>query len=116
MIMSLITANTGGSTKRSVVSGMFFVSYCVGNIIGPFSFKSNEAPKYPSGIVAMLVAYCVEIFLLVAFAAYAAMLNKNKDKILRENGLNLEDANHQSMEETLRDQTDTEDVFFRYSY
>ncbi|KAJ6024666.1 MFS general substrate transporter [Penicillium herquei] len=89
MIMSLITANTGGSTKRTVVSALFFVSYCVGNIVGPFSFKDNEAPTYTSGIIAMLVAYCVEIFLLLSFAAYA--------------GADF-------------DQTDREDVFFRYSF
>ncbi|KAJ5455677.1 MFS general substrate transporter [Penicillium daleae] len=116
MIMSLITANTGGSTKRSVVNGMFFISYCVGNIIGPFSFKSNEAPKYTSGIVAMLVAYCAEIFLLLAFATYAAMQNKIKDKILREAGLSLENQIHQSLEETPVDQTDMEDIYFRYTY
>lgn len=116
MIMSLITANTGGSTKRSVVNGMFFISYCVGNIIGPFSFKSNEAPKYTSGIVAMLVAYCAEIFLLLAFATYAAMQNKIKDKILREGGLSLENQIHQSLEETPVDQTDMEDIYFRYTY
>ena len=112
MIMSLITANTGGSTKRSVVNAVFFISYCVGNIIGPFSFKESEAPKYTSGIIAMLVAYCVEIFLLLAFALYAAKLNKSKERA----GLSLEHLSMQSMQAMPADQTDQEDPFFRYSY
>lgn len=116
MIMSLITANTGGSTKRTVVSALFFVSYCVGNIVGPFSFKDNEAPRYTSGIVAMLVAYCVEIFLLLSFAAYASMLNKKKEQGLHSQGMNLEDANLQASTEGDFDQTDSEDIFFRYSF
>lgn len=116
MIMSLITANTGGSTKRSTVNAAFFVSYCVGNIIGPFSFKESEAPQYTSGIIAMLVAYCVEIFLLLAFAWYAASLNKKKQNALESNGHNLQDASLNSMGGIVIDQTDREDPLFRYSY
>lgn len=118
MIMSLITANTGGSTKRTVVSALFFVSYCVGNIVGPFSFKDNEAPRYTSGIIAMLVAYCVEIFLLLSFAAYANMLNRKKEQALHSQGMTLEDANlHvQTPVDADFDQTDSEDIFFRYSF
>lgn len=116
MIMSLITANTGGSTKRTAVNGMFFVAYCVGNIVGPFSFKSDEAPTYTSGIVAMLVAYCVEIFLLIAFVAYAAMLNNRKDRALQAEGLTMEDGAFPGPADTSMDQTDMEDKFFRYSY
>ncbi|KAJ5279977.1 MFS general substrate transporter [Penicillium angulare] len=116
MIMSLITANVGGSTKRTTVNALFFVSYCVGNIIGPFSFKSNEAPTYTSGIVAMLVAYCVEIFLLLAFSAYATTLNRKKEQVLRSQGMALEDADLQPVDDVPVDQTDKEDMFFRYSF
>lgn len=114
--MSLITANTGGSTKRSAVNGIFFISYCIGNIIGPFSFKESEAPKYNSGIIAMLVAYCVEIFLLLTFAFYAAMLNKKKEGALGQDGIGLRNASFQSMDTNVADQTDQEDPLFRYSY
>ncbi|GKZ76124.1 hypothetical protein AnigIFM56816_005099 [Aspergillus niger] len=106
LIMSLITANTGGTTKRSVVNAIFFISYCVGNIIGPFAFKSDEAPQYTSGIIAMLVAYCVEIFLLLAFAVYAAHLNRKKNGI----------ASRGNQRDIELDQTDMENVDFRYSY
>ncbi|OKP13651.1 hypothetical protein PENSUB_842 [Penicillium subrubescens] len=103
--MSLIITNTGGSTKRSVGSGMPFVTYC-----------TSEAPRYTPGTRAMLVACCIEISLLLAFAAHAAMLNKIKDKILREQRLSLEEAIHQFVEEAPVDQTVKEDIFFRYSY
>jgi hypothetical protein len=114
--MSLITANTGGSTKRSAVNGIFFISYCVGNIIGPFSFKESGAPRYTSGIIAMLVAYCVEIFLLFTFAFYASMLNRKKESAIERDRISLQDVALQSMDATLADQTDQEDPFFRYSY
>lgn len=116
MIMSLITANTGGSTKRSVVNAVFFIAYCVGNIIGPFAFKSNEAPQYTSGIVAMLAAYVVEIFLLLSFAVYMKRLNTDKDKALEREGWRLARSGLQQLGGSEADQTDKEDIHFRYSY
>ncbi|KAJ5771365.1 uncharacterized protein N7511_003416 [Penicillium nucicola] len=116
MIMSLITANTGGSTKRSVVNAVFFIAYCVGNIIGPFAFKSDEAPQYTSGIVAMLVAYAVEIVLLLGFATYMRKLNIDKDKVLETEGVSLDRNGREQSVGAEADRTDKEDVYFRYSY
>lgn len=112
MIMSLITANTAGSTKRTVVNAAFFVSYCAGNIIGPFAFISTEAPIYKSGIIAVLVAFCAEIALLLVYALWAARLNKIKER----------DAASAVEEESIRalvglqDMTDKENPLFRYRY
>jgi hypothetical protein len=116
MIMSLITANTGGSTKRSVVNAVFFIAYCVGNIIGPFAFRSDEAPQYTSGVVAMLVAYVVEIFLLLSFAIYMRRLNSDKDRAFEREGTNLGGSALGQIETSNADLTDKEDVYFRYSY
>jgi hypothetical protein len=84
MCMSLITANIAGSTKRTTVNAIFFISYCVGNIIGPFAFKSTEAPRYPSGIIAIMVAYCVEIVVLLLFSRYLSWCNRVKARDLLE--------------------------------
>lgn len=116
MVMSLIVANTGGSTKRSAVNAVFFISYCVGNIIGPFSFKSNEAPTYTSGIVAMLTAYCVEIALLLCFAVYMASLSRKKKAALERQDANLSDLQSQPLDEWTDDRTDWENPHFKYSY
>jgi predicted membrane-bound spermidine synthase len=45
--LSIITSNVAGFSKKSVVSGLLFVAYCVGNIVGPQLFLSSEAPSYP---------------------------------------------------------------------
>lgn len=34
--LSLITSNTGGQSKKMIVSGMIWLGACVGNIAGPF--------------------------------------------------------------------------------
>ena len=114
--MSLITANVAGSTKRSAVNAIFFISYCVGNIIGPFAFKSSEAPVYTSGIVAILVAYCVEIGLLVAFAFYMIMMNKKKASALAAlQAAHAGDEQERALA-AFSDHTDLENPFFRYTY
>jgi len=115
MCMSLITANVGGSTKRTTVNALFFISYCAGYIIGPFAFKTSEAPVYRSGIIAILVAYCVEIAVLIGFSLYLAAANKRKENTLRETG---EDNATEEVKSIMafRDLTDLENPFFRYSY
>lgn len=48
--LSLISSNVAGFTKRSVISSLMFVAYCVGNIVGPQFFDSAEEPAYPVSI------------------------------------------------------------------
>ena len=45
--LSLISSNVAGFTKRSTVSALLFVAYCVGNIVGPQFFLASEEPNYP---------------------------------------------------------------------
>ena len=49
--LSLISSNVAGFTKRSVISSLMFVAYCVGNIIGPQLFLTSEEPAYPVSAV-----------------------------------------------------------------
>jgi len=44
--LSLITSNVAGFTKKSTVSAILFIAYCLGNIIGPQFYLTRQAPKY----------------------------------------------------------------------
>ncbi|KAF7358464.1 Mfs transporter [Mycena venus] len=46
LIVAWISANTGGSTKKSVVLGAYNAASSIGNIIGPLLFKASDAPLY----------------------------------------------------------------------
>jgi hypothetical protein len=37
---------------------LLFTGYCVGNIIGPQTFKSSEAPRYHSAYIASVIPSC----------------------------------------------------------
>lgn len=81
--LSLITSNTGGQSKKMIVSGMIWFGACVGNIAGPFFAKESQKPKYQLGIGALLVANCVELALFFVFR-YAFIYENRKKRKQRE--------------------------------
>lgn len=55
------------------------MGYCVGNIVGPQTFKSKQAPKYTGGVVAMLVCYGAALF-LIALYRLASNVGQDRDE------------------------------------
>ncbi|GAW25287.1 putative MFS allantoate transporter [Rosellinia necatrix] len=66
-LLSLISSNIAGWTKKTTVAAMYLVAYCVGNIIGPQVFRPGDAPTYYTAItvvlVALILAYLILIFI-----------------------------------------------------
>ena len=52
MSLIVVSSNIAGYTKKQVTGALLFTGYCVGNIIGPQTFKSSEAPSYHSAYIA----------------------------------------------------------------
>ncbi|KAH7219488.1 major facilitator superfamily domain-containing protein [Fusarium oxysporum] len=48
--MSVSMANTAGHTKKITTNALLLIGYCLGNFVGPFFFKSNQAPQYELGV------------------------------------------------------------------
>lgn len=82
--LSLITSNTAGQSKKMIVSGMIWFGACVGNIVSPFFYKADQAPKYPLGIGSLLVANCVELALFFVFRYAFIWENKKKERLRKE--------------------------------
>ncbi|KAL2880386.1 hypothetical protein SGCOL_004103 [Colletotrichum sp. CLE4] len=78
--LSLITSNTGGQSKKMIVSGMIWFGACIGNIASPFFYKTNQAPSYHLGIGSLLVANCIELALFFVFRYAFIWENKRKEK------------------------------------
>lgn len=78
--LSLITSNTGGQSKKMIVSGMIWFGACIGNIISPQLFLESQKPKYPLGIGALLVANCLELALFFVFRFAYVYENRKKRK------------------------------------
>lgn len=103
--LSLITSNTGGQSKKMIVSGMIWLGACVGNIAGPFVrtihhffvqdqciltsrqfYKANQAPKYTLGIGSILVCNCLEFLLFFGFRYAFIWENRKKEKLRESRG------------------------------
>jgi hypothetical protein len=52
MSLTIVSSNVAGYTKKQLTASILFIGYCVGNIIGPQTFKSSEAPGYKSAYIA----------------------------------------------------------------
>lgn len=58
MSLTIVSSNIAGYTKKQVTGALLFTGYCVGNIIGPQTFKSSEAPRYHSAYIASVIPSC----------------------------------------------------------
>ncbi|EAL20023.1 hypothetical protein CNBF3490 [Cryptococcus deneoformans B-3501A] len=62
---ALISSNTAGRTKRTVMSSTTFIAYCAGNIAGSEVMKSKDAPHYIPGTIAIACCMGVEFATLI---------------------------------------------------
>ncbi|CAJ2504566.1 Uu.00g119600.m01.CDS01 [Anthostomella pinea] len=79
MSLTMISSNIAGSTKKSLTAAILFTGYCVGNIIGPQTFRESEAPYYHSAYIAMLVGYTVKLVMIIVLYVYMWRVNKARD-------------------------------------
>jgi ACS family allantoate permease-like MFS transporter len=80
IVLSILSSNVTGYTKRTVVNTMFFVGYCVGSIAGPQTFKSSEAPGYSSAYLTLIICLCLGFALSISLRFYMDYENKRRDR------------------------------------
>ncbi|KAI1336860.1 major facilitator superfamily domain-containing protein [Xylariaceae sp. FL0016] len=78
--ISLPQANTAGNTKKSISYSLVTIGYAAGNLIGPQTFRADQAPKYTSGVVAMICCYCASMVLMLLYWLVASTQNKRRDR------------------------------------
>ncbi|KAE8384601.1 major facilitator superfamily domain-containing protein [Aspergillus alliaceus] len=110
MSLTVVSSNIAGYTKKQVTGALLFTGYCVGNIIGPQTFKSSEAPGYHSAYIAMLVGYAVKLTSITALYLYMYLENKRRDR----EEPNFEGEESNGVEKGMLDQTEIDNKTFRY--
>lgn len=102
-------ANTAGHTKKTVTFAILYIGYAVGNLIGPQTFRANQAPAYTGGVVAMIVCYCVCIGLISLYWAFCVFENKKRG------GVYSYARNNEEAIQELLDETDFQQERFLYT-
>ncbi|THC94685.1 hypothetical protein EYZ11_005830 [Aspergillus tanneri] len=100
--------NVAGHTKRTATLGVYFVSFVVGNIVGPHMFLSEEVPRYPTAIKGLLGTYCAVILFQSVYALWCWIENKRRDRSVPPG------AFQENLWEGYQDLTDKENKHFRY--
>lgn len=112
LLMVLISKNTLGYTKKATVSGLQIIAYACGNWIGPQTFRSHEAPNYPTGKTLVAIMYGLAALTLLALRGVNMWENRRRDRMQAESGtLDLTEVDEQNK---FLDLTDFEQPHFRY--
>ncbi|PWW80311.1 MFS general substrate transporter [Tuber magnatum] len=109
LILSLQIGNVAGHTKKVVTNATLFLGYCVGNIAGPFFYKTDQGPTYILGISSMIFCHLAEVIIILVLRFLLSSENKRRDK--------LQEGSERDLDATaFGDLTDKENVNFRYIY
>ncbi|BFZ59824.1 Allantoate permease [Saitoella coloradoensis] len=110
IILGMISTNVAGYTKKTTVNAINLIGYCVGNLIGPQTFRAKDAPAYTPAKVTIVVCWGVSCFVLYAIRWLNARENKRRDEERDAAGdAYVSLKNHEFM-----DLTDFENRDFRY--
>lgn len=104
---ALVSANYAGHTKKVTMNAVMLMSFCLGNILGPLTFRGRDAPEYVPAKIALIVSMAVSLLFTAALYPYYVWENKRRDK-MREEGEVQEDADWMDL-------TDRENRSFRVS-
>jgi MFS transporter, ACS family, allantoate permease len=85
-LLSLISSNVAGYTKKTTISALYLVAYCVGNIIGPQTFRPEDAPNYRPAQYTILGCYAACMVDLVFIWWYYRRQNAKKAALRAEEG------------------------------
>lgn len=112
LMLALTSSNMTGSTKKTFMSVSVAVWYAVGNIIGPYFFKSSQAPYYPMGIHAMEASFCIMAFTGILYYIAIRYQNRQKDQYLLSQEIDVDIV----QDDINKDLTDFENPHFKYVY
>ncbi|KAF2495246.1 MFS general substrate transporter [Lophium mytilinum] len=114
MSLTMVSSNVAGYTKKQLTGAALFTGYCVGNIIGPQTFKDSEKPGYHSAYIAMLVGYCIKLAMVVVLYIYMYSDNKKRDREGAHGIALTEEQEREAIELGMHDVTEIDNKGFRY--
>jgi len=77
-LLSLVSTNVAGYTKKTTVAALYLIGYCVGNIIGPQTFRPSDAPRYVPAEITIVVCWGLCLIDLLFIWWYCRYQNKKK--------------------------------------
>lgn len=88
------------------MNAVVLISFCLGNILGPLTFRDSDAPSYVPAKITIVAVDSAAILGTVVLILYYMWQNKKRDRAPIEHKQDVEFA----------DLTDVENKLFKYSY
>ncbi len=107
IVLSMISSNVVGFTKKTTTGSIFFVFMGVAYFVGPQVFR--DAPYYYNTRWLSVGLWIFAVLLLFGFWFLNARENKLRDKLVEEQGIDARKAGVEFL-----DLTDKENKLFRY--
>ncbi|CCT65215.1 related to DAL5-Allantoate and ureidosuccinate permease [Fusarium fujikuroi IMI 58289] len=79
-ILSLVSSNITGHTKKATVNGMLFIGFCTGYIIGSLTFIAQEAPAYKTAFNIMVACFVLNIAIIISMRQIMAKWNNQRNQ------------------------------------
>ncbi|KAG5923325.1 hypothetical protein E4U42_004998 [Claviceps africana] len=114
--MSLVSGNCGGFTKKTTVNALVFITYCIGNIIGPQLFFDREAPTYQSGFLAFIISLSIAFATCFVMRFYLIWENWRRRRVVSADDRAAFERARQGVMVNLTDMTDKQIPQFIYVY
>ncbi|KAJ6085393.1 major facilitator superfamily domain-containing protein [Penicillium canescens] len=114
-ILSLVSSNITGHTKKSTVNAMLFAGFCVGYIVGPLTFLPREAPTYQTAFNIMIACFVLNVMIIIIMRQLMARWNKKRDQESGTEASSSGQAVEDSAVQLDLDETDWENKSIRYS-
>jgi MFS transporter, ACS family, allantoate permease len=108
-LLSLLSSNVAGYTKKTTVAALYLIGYCVGNIIGPQCFRPEDKPRYVPAEITIIVCWSLCVVDLGFILWYYKKLNKKNAGIRAQPGYRKLDK------QEFLDLTDRENSEFIYT-
>lgn len=90
------------------MNAILLMSFCLGNILGPLTFRDEDAPSYTPAKVTIVAVDSVAIALTVLLLLWYMWQNKKRER--QTAGI------EQEKDVEFADMTDRENPWFRYKY
>lgn len=105
LLYSWVSANIAGHTKKVTMNAILLMSFCLGNIIGPLTFRQADAPGFVPAKITIIVTCAFAAAVAILLRVYYMSVNRKRDGVVGERVANVE----------FLDLTDRENQNFRYS-
>ncbi|EON65996.1 hypothetical protein W97_05239 [Coniosporium apollinis CBS 100218] len=116
MIISLISRNIAGQTKKGICLTMTFIGWAAGNMSAPQIFQTDDAPRYTRGFIAHMIIYGIYFVLVILTRTLLMRRNAAKRKAAAGALGNVVEGEQISHCFAFQDLTDKENPDFRYVY